>query len=62
MNVVESRCDLNENLIYLQGIKIDDNEQYSRKINHKLVGIEPNIEVDNPQKLMEDIQKTVYGA
>ena len=33
MNVIESRCALNENLIYLQGRKIDDSEQYSSKVS-----------------------------
>ena len=58
MNVIESRCALNENLIYLQGRKIDDNEQYSRKANLKLVGIELK-RSDNPRELMEHIQKNV---
>ena len=58
VNVIESRCALNENLIYLQGRKIDDNEQYSRKTNLKLVGIELK-KRDNPRELMEHIQKTV---
>ena len=56
INVIESRCALNENLIYLQGRKIDDNEQYSRKNNLKLVQLKQR---DNPRELMEYIQKTV---
>ena len=58
INVIESRCALNENLIYLQGRKIDDNEQYSRKNNLKLVVIQLK-QRDNPRELMEYIQKTV---
>ena len=58
INVIESRCALNENLINLQGRKIDDNEQYSRKNNLKLVGIQLK-QRDNLRELMEYIQKTV---
>ena len=56
--VVEARCAMNENFLYSHTRKIDDNEQYSRKQNLKLIGIELQ-KKESPRDLMEKIQKQV---
>ena len=49
INIIESRCAMNENILHLQARKIDDNEQYSRKQNLKLIGIEFKKKEDPPE-------------
>ena len=61
INILESRCAINENMLHLHDRKIDDNEQYSRKINLKLVGIKTE-KKENPYKLMAKIKKSIYNT
>lgn len=61
IDVLESRCAINENMLNLHDRKIDDNEQYSRKINLKLVGIKTE-KKENPYKLLAKIKKSIYDT
>ena len=57
INVLESRCALNEHFLQLQARKIDDNEQYSRKTNLRLSI--PAKKDEAPATLMNEIQDCV---
>ena len=52
---LESRMAINEHVTYMTTRKLDDQEQFSRKINLRLRGIEVE-ENDSPKNLMQKIQ------